>query len=51
MGVHTAWMKVVIFTYAAILASISGFLYAHLQRAVNPTPFGLNWLLGIILLG
>jgi ABC-type branched-subunit amino acid transport system ATPase component/ABC-type branched-subunit amino acid transport system permease subunit len=43
MGINTAWMKVVIFTYAAILASISGFLYAHLQRAVNPTPFGLNY--------
>ncbi|MFM0734901.1 branched-chain amino acid ABC transporter ATP-binding protein/permease [Paraburkholderia sediminicola] len=42
MGVNTAWMRVVIFVYAAVLASISGFLYAHLQRAVNPTPFGLN---------
>lgn len=42
MGVHTAWMRVVIFVYAAILAAISGFLYAHLQGAVNPTPFGLN---------
>ncbi|RDU98493.1 ABC transporter permease subunit [Trinickia dinghuensis] len=42
MGVHTAWMRVIIFVYAAILAAISGFLYAHLQGAVNPTPFGLN---------
>ncbi|GAB5098648.1 branched-chain amino acid ABC transporter ATP-binding protein/permease [Caballeronia sp. HLA56] len=42
MGVNTGWMRVVIFVYAAVLASISGFLYAHLQRAVNPTPFGLN---------
>ncbi|MFL9873879.1 branched-chain amino acid ABC transporter ATP-binding protein/permease [Paraburkholderia megapolitana] len=42
MGVNTAWMRVVIFVYAAVLASISGFLYAHLQRSVNPTPFGLN---------
>ncbi|WP_206999942.1 branched-chain amino acid ABC transporter ATP-binding protein/permease [Trinickia mobilis] len=42
MGVNTAWMRVVIFIYAAVLAAISGFLYAHLQRAVNPTPFGLN---------
>lgn len=42
MGVHTAWMRVVIFVYAAVLAAISGFLYAHLQGAVNPTPFGLN---------
>jgi ABC-type branched-subunit amino acid transport system ATPase component len=42
MGVNTAWMRVVIFVYAAVLASVSGFLYAHLQRSVNPTPFGLN---------
>ncbi|MCA3822253.1 MAG: branched-chain amino acid ABC transporter ATP-binding protein/permease [Burkholderia sp.] len=42
MGVNTSWMRVVIFVYAAVLAAVSGFLYAHLQRAVNPTPFGLN---------
>jgi branched-chain amino acid transport system permease protein len=42
MGVNTGWMRVVIFVYAAVLASVSGFLYAHLQRAVNPTPFGLD---------
>jgi ABC-type branched-subunit amino acid transport system ATPase component/ABC-type branched-subunit amino acid transport system permease subunit len=42
MGVNTAWMRVMIFIYAAVLASIAGFLYAHLQRAVNPTPFGLD---------
>ncbi|MDB5764970.1 MAG: ABC-type branched-chain amino acid transport system, ATPase component [Herminiimonas sp.] len=42
MGVNTAWMKIAIFVLAALLACISGWLYAHLQRAVNPTPFGLN---------
>ncbi len=42
MGVSTAWMRVGIFVYAAVLASISGVLFAHLQRAVNPTPIGLN---------
>ncbi len=42
MGVNTAWMKVVMFIYAALLACFSGWLYAHLQRAVNPTPFGVN---------
>ncbi len=42
MGVNTGWMRVTIFVYAAVLAAISGFLFAHLQRAVNPTPFGLN---------
>ena len=42
MGLNTAWMKIVIFVIAALLACISGWLYAHMQRAVNPTPFGLN---------
>jgi branched-chain amino acid transport system permease protein len=42
MGVNTAWMKIVIFVLAALLACVSGWLYAHLQRSVNPTPFGLN---------
>jgi branched-chain amino acid transport system permease protein len=35
-------MKVVIFLYAALLASLSGWLYAHLLRFVNPTPFSIN---------
>jgi ABC-type branched-subunit amino acid transport system ATPase component/branched-subunit amino acid ABC-type transport system permease component len=42
MGVNTAREKIVIFLIAALLASISGWLYAHLQRFVNPTPFALN---------
>ena len=42
MGVDTAWLKVMMFVYAALLACLSGWLYAHLQRAVNPTPFGIN---------
>jgi len=43
MGVDTARLKVVIFVYAAVLAGISGWLYAHLQHTVNPTPFGLKY--------
>ena len=42
MGVNTTWIKVLIFVLAALLASVSGWLYAHLQRSVSPTPFGLN---------
>lgn len=42
MGVNTAWMKISIFVTAAVLACLSGWLYAHLQRTVNPSPFGLN---------
>jgi branched-chain amino acid transport system permease protein len=41
-GVNTARTKLLAFVLAAVLAALSGWLYAHLQRAVNPTPFGLN---------
>jgi ABC-type branched-subunit amino acid transport system ATPase component/ABC-type branched-subunit amino acid transport system permease subunit len=41
-GVDAARLKIVTFVYAALLACISGWLYAHLQRFVNPTPFGVN---------
>lgn len=39
-GVETARAKLLVFIYAAILAGLSGWLYAHFQRAANPTPFG-----------
>ena len=42
MGVNTPRQKIVIFLIAAVLASVSGWLYAHLQRFVNPSPFALN---------
>ncbi len=42
MGVNTPQAKIVIFLIAAQLASVSGWLYAHLQRFVNPTPFSLT---------
>ncbi len=42
MGVNTARAKLVIFVYAALLAGVSGWLYAFVQRAVSPSPFGLN---------
>lgn len=41
-GVATDRFKILVFVYAAVLAGLSGWLYAHLQRAVNPTPFGLG---------
>lgn len=41
-GVNTAAYKIIIFIYAALLACLSGWLYAHMQRAVSPSPFGLN---------
>ena len=42
MGVDTARYRIKLFVLAALLAAISGWLYAHKQRFVNPTPFNLN---------
>ena len=39
-GVHTPRTKLLVFIHAAVLAGLSGWLYAHFLRAVNPTPFG-----------
>jgi branched-chain amino acid transport system permease protein len=41
-GVQTARAKLLVFVYAAVLAGLSGWLYAHFQRAANPTPFGVH---------
>jgi branched-chain amino acid transport system permease protein len=41
-GVNTTAARMLAFVHAAILAAIAGWLYALMQRSVNPTPFGLN---------
>lgn len=42
MGVNTFRYKVTVFLLAALLASLSGWLFAHFQRSVSPTAFGLK---------
>ena len=42
MGVDTAHYRIKLFVLAALLAAVSGWLYAHMQRFVNPSPFNLN---------
>ena len=42
MGVNTAQAKMAAFMVAALFAAVSGWLYAHMQRFINPTPFGLG---------
>ncbi|HSN32032.1 MAG TPA: branched-chain amino acid ABC transporter ATP-binding protein/permease [Ideonella sp.] len=42
MGVDTVHYKVTVFVLAALLASVAGWLLAHFQRTVNPSPFGLK---------
>jgi branched-chain amino acid transport system permease protein len=42
MGISTLRYKLTAFVLAAILAAMSGWLFAHLQRTVNPSPFSLG---------
>jgi branched-chain amino acid transport system permease protein len=39
-GVRTGSLKVIVFLYAALLAGLSGWLYAHYLRFVSPHAFG-----------
>ncbi|WP_306886338.1 branched-chain amino acid ABC transporter ATP-binding protein/permease [Amorphus orientalis] len=42
VGVNVWRAKLAVFVYAAVLAGIAGWLYAHFQRAVTPGAFGLG---------
>lgn len=48
VGVDTRMMKIASFVVACLLAGLSGWLYAHFQRFLNPSPFsitqGINYL-------
>lgn len=41
-GVDATRLKMIIFLHAALLANISGWLYAHFLRYVSPSPFNIN---------
>jgi branched-chain amino acid transport system permease protein len=41
-GIDTAQLKLVVFLYAALLAALSGWLYAHFLRFVSPGAFAVH---------
>ncbi|MCZ4292241.1 ABC transporter permease subunit [Hoeflea alexandrii] len=41
-GVNTTRTKLIVFVYAGVLAGLAGWLFAHIQRAVTPSAFGIN---------
>ncbi|RYF56980.1 MAG: branched-chain amino acid ABC transporter permease, partial [Comamonadaceae bacterium] len=41
MGISTFRAKLTVFVIAAMLAAVSGWLFAYFQRTVNPTPFSI----------
>ncbi len=42
MGISTFRYKLTAFVIAAALAAVSGWLFAHFQRSVSPSPFSIN---------
>ncbi|MBO1079223.1 ABC transporter permease subunit [Roseomonas haemaphysalidis] len=49
-GVNTHRARILAFVYAALLAGLSGWLYAHMQRTVNPSPFGITMSIDYLLM-
>jgi branched-chain amino acid transport system permease protein len=41
-GANAHHYRLMAFVLAAVIGAIAGWLYAHVQRFLNPTPFGLN---------
>ncbi len=42
VGIDTVALSRAVFVIAALYAGLSGWLFAHFQRFINPTPFGLG---------
>jgi branched-chain amino acid transport system permease protein len=42
VGIDTVRLSRAVFVLAALYAGIAGFLFAHFQRFISPTPFGLG---------
>ena len=42
LAIDSFRMRLAIFVFAATLAGLSGWLYAHMQRYVNPAPFDIR---------
>src|SRR5262249_57602615 len=41
LAIDSFRMRLAIFVFAGTLAGLSGWLYAHMQRYVNPAPFAI----------
>ncbi|MFH2218527.1 MAG: branched-chain amino acid ABC transporter permease [Pseudomonadota bacterium] len=50
MGVDVARVKIVVFVYSAILASLAGSLYAHYLNFVNPSAFDLFFSIKLLIM-
>jgi branched-chain amino acid transport system permease protein len=42
LAIDSFRMRLAVFVLAGVLAGVSGWLYAHMQRFVNPTPFDVR---------
>lgn len=51
MGASVFRHKLLAFLIAALFASVAGWLFAHLQRTINPSPFGIGRSLDYLFMG
>src|SRR6201999_2037459 len=49
-GVEIARTKLVVFVFAALLAGLAGWLYAHFQRSLGAGAFGVSAGIGYLLM-
>ena len=50
MGVDISRLKIIVFIYSAILASLGGSLYAHYMNFINPTTFDLFFSIKLLIM-
>jgi len=41
-GINVPRVRMAVFVYAAVLSALAGWLYVHLMRVINPTPFEVS---------
>ena len=50
MGINVAQLKILVFVYSAILASLAGSLYAHYLNFINPSTFDLFFSIKLVIM-
>ncbi len=50
MGVNVSRLKIMVFVYSAVLASIAGSLYAHYLNFINPSTFDLVFSIKLLIM-
>ena len=50
LGIDTARLKLTVFAVAGAVTALAGALYAHYVRFINPSPFGFNYSIELVVM-